>query len=74
MKRITFHLSGVTPITVEKRVRRENGGHDVVTKKICMNTVAIECLDESEGLAHMAQYLENHKSHTVTKHYFSNIK
>lgn len=73
MKRITMHLKGVKPITIERKKKNPDGGYDYIKKKICLNTVAQECDSEEEGLAYMAHYLENHKGHKVTKYYFSNV-
>lgn len=74
MKRITFHLSGVKPIQIERRKKNPEGGFDYIKKKICMNTVSETFNNEADGLAYMAHYLENHKGHKVTKHYFTNVK
>ena len=73
MLRITMHLSGVNQITTERKKKNKDGSYDYIKKKICMNTITSTCNSEAEGLAYMAHYLENHKKHKVTKHYFTNL-
>lgn len=71
MKRITIHLSGVKKITTEKKIKKD-GVNIFVKKTICLNTVTTNVKNEAEGRAFMSFYLDNHRGHKITKHYYTN--